>query len=88
MRAVVWRRMGAIVCLCASANVACSRQAVQPYMQSRMTEPMVVPEGLSAPRASHEMDVPEAILSRIPDEDLPRSGDGEALPPGLKESNK
>lgn len=88
MKAVMWWRMGMIVCLCASANVACSRAAVQPYMKSSMTEPLTVPEGLGTPQASHEMDVPEAILSRIPSEEVPHSGDGEALPPGLKDSNK
>lgn len=83
-----WWRVGAIVCLGASANVACSHATVQPYMKSGMTAPMVVPEGLATPQPSHEMDVPEAILVRVPDQDIPRAEDGEALPPGLKEGDQ
>jgi len=79
--------MGGIVCFCSMVNVACSHTAaVRPYMNSAMTEPLTVPEGLSTPQTSHEMDVPEEILMRVQqgsDADIPRSEGGEALPPGL-----
>jgi len=82
----IWWRMGSVACLCVTLNVACSQTSVQPYMNSRMGPPLMVPEGLSVPHTSDEMDVPEDILARGSPEgktDIPRSGDGEALPPGL-----
>ena len=81
-------RMGAMICLCVTGGVACSHETVQPYMVSRMTAPLKVPEGLGAQQASHEMDVPEAVLERLPDEEVPLSKDGEALPPGLMDGGK
>jgi|GEM_PF-5766153 len=87
MRSVTnWWRVGAVVCLCVTATVSCSRTSVHPYMNSSVTAPLIVPEGLSAPRASHEMDVPDSVLMRSlqgDDADVPRSEEGEALPPGL-----
>ncbi len=81
---ILWR-MGAVF-LCVTLNAACSNMGVQPYMNSRMGPALSVPAGLSAPHTSDEMGVPEAILMRDSqgdDSDIPRSDDGEALPPGL-----